>query len=881
MKTIKHLHKMTSRLCIAVSLLLMASHATAQNNLPDSAFPMLITPQKQSISYRERTLCLDVAANVDFQYSSNADWATLRKGADGALYLDVTANYAGEERVANIDFTCSEHENLNRTFVLTQGRNQSMEDLPVDLQIIPSSASDNNHQSSAGISLTIDGDLSTMYHSAWSGNEVTESNPAVLRYNFENVEKIDYLIYSPRTDGNANGNFGKVEVYTKLKGETSYTLYETFDWKESGSSKKVTFEGGLKDPVSIQFKVLSGYANFASCAEMQFFVKNTDGEHLFDIFADEVYSELKPGTTQKDIDNTEDLFVKSLAQQLFDGTYDKNYRVAEYECLLSPNTLSNLWNAPGKLYDQIQGVTGINITKGKHAVIAAGIPDEITVQLKVVAWYVGKVGHDFDGGNPNTTTYTLQNGVNIIDYNYAYDGLAYICYYADEEPEKYGNIKVHFVNGQTNGYLSLDKTNDEMYDLCANAKNICMDVVGSKVHSIWTSDGLKRYCKARDGVSLGYRQYMNVLDSLVHWEHRLLGLEKYNRLPKNKTMAYVNYTYYMFQGGFGVSFHQDQESRVLNCRTLIERDDDAIWGLSHEWGHQHQMHPYFCWAAQGEVSNNLFSYYNIMHMGYRTSDKIRNWEPARQHMLDDYEFSSGTKTSGVRRAMYLNANEYSYCEDLKALCLEMKDSTITAYADNPLRAVSQLEIGDGEKLCPYIMLLNYFTNNGKPDFGPDLYEALRQTDDENGSNVEKKDGVDKYELIASAQNSNKNGKLSVLREKYPTSSWVTKGYITESKCNWQLNSAPAILNFIRKCSRISGYDLTPYFEKWGFIRVIAAQIGDYGTKNYLLTQSMYDEFVADMNALVSNGTLKAMPEGMVEEISNSPEDFQTRPEFPN
>ena len=113
---------------------------------------------------------------------------------------------------------------------------------------------------------------------------------------------------------------------------------------------------------------------------------------------------------------------------------------------------------------------------------------------------------------------------------------------------------------------------------------------------------------------------MNVLDSLIVWEHDVLGFTKYNLVPKNRTFAYVNYTYYMFQGGLGVSFHVDQESRVLNCNTLINRDDDAIWGLSHEWGHQHQLHPYFCWTGTTEVTNNVNSYYNVMKMGYRTSE---------------------------------------------------------------------------------------------------------------------------------------------------------------------------------------------------------------------------------------------------------------------
>ena len=480
--------------------------------------------------------------------------------------------------------------------------------------------------------------------------------------------------------------------------------------------------------------------------------------------------------------------------------------------------------------------------------------------------------------------------------------MAYVCYYADANPELQPAIKVHFIDGQINGYLSPDKTNEEMYELTGKAVNVCMDVLGKKVHSVWTSKGLHDYCRAtkkdpkdpKEERVLGYRQYMNVLDSLIQWEHDLLGFTKYNSLPDNRTMAYTNYTYYMFQGGFGVSFHHDQESRVLDCNTLVHNDDDAIWGLSHEWGHQHQMHPYFCWGGMGEVTNNMNSYYNIMKMGYHSSEKINNWVAARRHFVDADYTDIETATSGQRGSRYSGKRHLAYekrstqpNEALRAFCETMKDSIVADYSKTPGKALHNVEVGVGEVLCPFVMLYNYFTTHGKPDFAPDWYEALRQNDNENGSVVEKQDGLDKYEALASAQNNNKNGKYAVFAAKYPNSCWITKGYITKSS-NPAGNTMPFVLNYIRKVSRISGYNLLPYFERWGFLRTIAIYIGDYGNYFSVFTPEMYEEFKNDMDALVADGTLKAMPEGMVEDISNSPDlynsgykNFGTTPEFPN
>lgn len=602
------------------------------------------------------------------------------------------------------------------------------------------------------------------------------------------------------------------------------------------------------------------------------------------IFKDDILSGLKEGITADDIEPLTNPFAKALAMQMLDGTYVTDYRVANYECYKDPEVISNEWCAPGKKYDQLAGVTGISIpAKSKQVVMVSGIPEGKTVQLKVMAWYVGKVGEKFDGGDPYLSTFTLQNGFNLINYTYDWEGLAYVCYY-DANPENFDDLSIHFVNGVINGYLSPDKTNDEMYKLCANAPNMHMDVWGKKVHSVWTSEGLKKYCKAQDGTSRGYRQYMNVLDSLITWEQRVLGFEKYNRVPNTRTFAYVNYTYYMFQGGWGVSFHVNQESRVLNCKTLIENDIDAVWGLSHEWGHQHQMLPYFCWAGMGEVTNNVNSFYNIMSMGYNTSPSNVGWVgtiPSRQHFLDDLGYSNGTKVSTERYNAYKYRSEQAYSPKMYALCEAMADSLIKPQSSNPLRALSINEVGVNETLFPFITLISYWRERGFNDLEADWFEALRQNDDENGSQIEKQGEVDKYELLASAQNYNINGKWAVFKEKYPESCWVKDECISETNCNPWRNSVPFILNYIRKVSRLTGYDNTPFFEKFGFLRNVALCIGDYGNKWFVLTEDMLNEFKADMQALIDSGELQPMDETMVNDIANEPNPSKKRPVIPN
>ena len=138
--------------------------------------------------------------------------------------------------------------------------------------------------------------------------------------------------------------------------------------------------------------------------------------------------------------------------------------------------------------------------------------------------------------------------------------------------------------------------------------------------------------------------------------------------------------------------------------------------------------------------------------------------------------------------------------------------------------------------------------------------------------------MDKYELLCFAQIGD-NAKWTEFKQSYPQSVWTKNSYVTPS-AGWYANSVPAILNWIRKVSRLTGYNMVPYFEKWGFIRPIAMRVGDYGNKWYLMSEDMLSEFKEDMDALVDSGELKVMPEGMLEDITNYGDKYFTRPTFP-
>ena len=874
-------------LIISVLLMLVGNDAQAQSLRLDNASLknqyLIIDKEAVDIDYNGFAT-VAVAANCDYQTTAD-EWMVARRMHNGNTAIFPQPNYSSQTREGVVTFKSADGT-VTRSLTVRQGPDTSWNEIVTEESVKVASVSVANSEAQSGTpaSNLIDGNFSTIWHSRWSG--LTQF-PVTLTFNFTNSPTIDYFVYTPRQDASTNGNPKVVEVQTRCGSASTFTKYGEYNFNGSSSATMITFDGGLQEVKAIRLVIKSGQADLASGAEVQFFKKPTDNTST-SIFADDSWSSLKSGATQADVDAVDNSFCRTLAQGLLDGTYDKQYRVTTHECKYSPQALSDMWNAPGKYYDQLEGVTGIHVPKNSSLTVAvSGIPNGKSATLKVVAWYVGKDGSNFDGGNPQITQYALRNGFNKFEYDFDWDGLAYVAYFDEENPDSYNPITVHIINGEQNGYLSPDKTNDEMFNLCRKAKNICMDLVGSKVHSVWTSAGLASYCKTSTGATKGFRQYMNLLDTLVQWEHDLLGFTKYNRVPKNHTFAYTNWTYYMFQGGLGVSFHHGQESRVLNCQRVMHNDYDAVWGLSHEWGHQHQMAPYFNWAGMTEVTNNMNSYYNVVHMGYNTGYGHGS-EPADGLVIyngrvtgilsanDQTTYTTLTQDGGpmtTRKNAYNNRASYSWNNNLSRLCASMQDDSWTdKEKDGPL----WFDYTNYATVRPYVALYQYAVDKlGLKDFGPDLYEALRQTDDQEGSKIEKNDGVDKYELLASAQNNNKNGKLAVFRSKFSNSTWTKSNYVTTSHCGRSENSVPFIMNYIRKASRLTGYNLFPYFEKCGMLRQVALKI--YDGNWYLMTADMYDEFKADMESL----GLKTCDDAMVKAILTIATPNYSRPNIPN
>lgn len=157
----------------------------------------------------------------------------------------------------------------------------------------------------------------------------------------------------------------------------------------------------------------------------------------------------------------------------------------------------------------------------------------------------------------------------------------------------------------------------------------------------------------------------------------------------------------------------------------------------------------------------------------------------------------------------------------------MADSVICA-AKGPKAdyALSYLEVDVFERLVPFWKLQCYFVKNGKPDFYPDLYEKMRRSEEEHP------------EL---------------------------------AKLSRSENVVPFQLNFVRGASEVAGINLYPYFEAFGFFRLLKLTYGDYGTYHYHLTAEMRDAFKAEMDQMVRDGKLRALTDAELQAMLHAEE----------
>ncbi|KMQ65147.1 hypothetical protein ACM46_13255 [Chryseobacterium angstadtii] len=458
----------------------------------------------------------------------------------------------------------------------------------VKAAIVPSGTTASSFQSGENIDKSYDNDVNTLYHSSY-GNTVF---PVVLNYRLDGVTPIDYLKYTPRPSG-SNGLFGSVSISYNTTANSTFVPLMSFDFQNSSIPVNVYFPNQIT-PLNVRITVNNGQGNFASCAEMGFYKMGSSGtaNPYTNIFANSLYSALQSSVTQTDIDGMASPFYKGLAQCLFNRTYVSKYRVQNYG-VYPPIAVTTGNLKVGSGYDSFENPTGMVFTQGsKVAMFVQNIPSGTTVSLQV---------KDFSTVLGGTTSYyELHNGLNVFQLTNS--GLGYISYYNTNAALP--DIQVNIVSGKVNGlYHYQTSTQSDWQTNLTNSAYHMMDVVGQHTHLVYKKSMLKNYSPFNPA------ELVAKYDLIVKNEWLVMGLYKYNLIPKNRMFSYSNNGGGWYAGGLGINMDSDWgEESMADVNRL------SLWGLAHEFGHINQIRPDLKWIGTTEVTNNMHSAWVDYHM---------------------------------------------------------------------------------------------------------------------------------------------------------------------------------------------------------------------------------------------------------------------------
>lgn len=260
---------------------------------------------------------------------------------------------------------------------------------------------------------------------------------------------------------------------------------------------------------------------------------------------------------------------------------EKAYRSRTFRAYLPVEELSNRNKvAP---YSRFENPTGIYFTAGENVSITLKGAPRSPVVLKINCFVEKSSGE-----------IPLREGDN--NFQAPCNGLAYVSYY-DPQPETAPEVRMDIKGGKINGIFTPQDNNETWKRLVAQAPAQALDLMGERCQFIFDIAAL------RAGNPNRGQELLKLLDDLILWQHELLGWEKYNKHTGNHILGRAAHCGYMHQDGLGAAFSIHCTKGICNPDELAK----SAWGISHEFGHAHQMHNDFCWVGMTEVTNNLFS----------------------------------------------------------------------------------------------------------------------------------------------------------------------------------------------------------------------------------------------------------------------------------
>lgn len=550
-----------------------------------------------TFGYQQKSIPLHIPTQKEPSFRIPS-WIQVVKKERNAYIFDVAENKTGTARADTL-FITDENQMETRPLLFFQYPKsndfipQSVLARDKKLQIVRGECS--SEQPGGEIKLSFDGNLETNYHSAWD-NTANNYFPISITYHFSQPEVIDYLIYIPRLDG-GNGIFRKASLYVQRKGNETFEFLMDYDFQGKARMHYIPFKEQQKDITAFRFLVHSGTGGgqgLASCAEMEFYRKQSYDNSYLKLFSDPTCSKLNKNVTVRQIKNCKEAFFRDLAMWLKEGNQPNEFRIQQYKAWSKPETAAKANGcSPVGRWDNPTGIAAIK-DKPLVLLVDCELADSLRLGIQQLSTPQGKDGF---GG----TEYPLHQGINLI-YPHT-DGLCYIVYQVDQ-PKEAPLAKIHIIGGYVNGYFDMEKHlnadgSSRWKELLDKAGDQYFDVVSPYVHFTFNTSLFRKYVP--DIVPL-----INTYDSMVLHEQEFQGFRKYNRMLTNRVYFHSSRANYgaLWASDNRIGYNEQFLPNLLNVDLFKTKE---CWGPAHEFGHMLQIKPSFCWKGMTEVSNNILS----------------------------------------------------------------------------------------------------------------------------------------------------------------------------------------------------------------------------------------------------------------------------------
>jgi hypothetical protein len=543
-------------------------------------------------STQELNIESDILDELAVLVSENDIWCTTSIEGN-ILKVSVTDNPLKKSRMTVVTLSA---KNRKQDILVTQGAYGFAKDKDVKAERVTATSFAEGFEPEK----MLDGDPATYFNSKFGA--ITEW-PFYLDFYFKGVDRIDYLVHTPRQDsGNKWGAIGQLEVWVATEENPTLAKYGDYDFRQALLvSSTIEFTGGLIKPKQIQFRIKSGYENRVSCALMQFFIRNaTEPYDYLKVFTDGSCSEIKEGVTESDLNKIPDLFYKNIALAIFNNTYaDKKDRIQDYRPYQHPDVMAAT-NKTSK-YSLKDNATGMYIAApGEELIVFAGNLKGQSPALNIRDYQTNR-----------EETYALKEGLNIFYpsipgliyiYNHTQDAIPLqLSTDAGKNAAAAKTIRVHIATGAVNGYFDIQKhTAEDWTGILANAKHTEIDILGIHSHVVWrTSD----YRDNKTDIVL----MTNYIDAVVDQQKEFQGLYYHNKSFNNRAFIHIDYS---APAAYATDYRTAYSLGYINVFCTEAGFRSRLWVLGHEVGHVNQVRPGVKWGGTTETTNNLYAIYN-------------------------------------------------------------------------------------------------------------------------------------------------------------------------------------------------------------------------------------------------------------------------------